>query len=451
LQDTIIGKFRKTFEKNLKEIEVILKKHNSVVLHFEFANGKGWVEQPNVLNLINRLLIQEFVIEHKESNKIVLNKFLFKTIGGTTPNFSNENDYKIKSFETKDEVIDLMYGVSISEKPLISFNDFGIVVLPNIPIPDNASYEEWNSMALVLNRFLQKKGLAELSDSEVKLGIENDNQKNDVDVFDSIFGILIDNELPESVKYDLIFIKPSGLSSPSVDMIEISSIEKSKLREIHDNILKIKLSLRELSNFQLGKSKHMPKLDIWKSYYDILGMKGKTQKKYSFHLLKILPQIYTDTYYNDPILFSLFINKIEKNIRDNISNFNIMKYDFYFLIQIQKGDNMTPITESKSYTIGKNLGIMARPFAAWRVDCPIKSFEKNYVGNLSRRISDLNDVTKFSNFLNEKLIMHERNYQDVQNAFSEMITNMKLLSNSIEKYDKHACALGFFESYFHNY
>ena len=104
------------------------------------------------------------------------------------------------------------------------------------------------------------------------------------------------------------------------------------------------------------------------------------------------------------------------------------------------------IKESKSYELGNNLGIMAQQFAAWREDCPIKSFEKNYVGNLSRRSSSLNDLIKFSAFINEKLVMHNRLYPDVRNAYDNFIEIIKKFGT--EKYNKYNFALGFFETYY---
>jgi hypothetical protein len=115
-------------------------------------------------------------------------------------------------------------------------------------------------------------------------------------------------------------------------------------------------------------------------------------------------------------------------------------------MSIQKKNNLMEITQTKSYELGRNLGIMARQFAAWRNDCPIKSFEKSYVGNLSRRISSIDELVKFSGFINEKLVIHERLYPDVKNAYLELVGLVKEFKG--EKYSKHNCALGFFETYY---
>jgi hypothetical protein len=110
---------------------------------------------------------------------------------------------------------------------------------------------------------------------------------------------------------------------------------------------------------------------------------------------------------------------------------------------------MTQITNSQSYALGQALGTMARPFAAWRDDCPIKSFEKSYVGNLTRRIASVDEVTKFADFLNQKLTLHssdEKKHIGEKKAFLSLVETIKNFNN--EKYNKHFCSLGFFESYY---
>jgi hypothetical protein len=137
---------------------------------------------------------------------------------------------------------------------------------------------------------------------------------------------------------------------------------------------------------------------------------------------------------------------VEYNIRNSGQGFSTLKYDFYFLLKIQKTDTMTQITNSQSYALGQALGTMARPFAAWRDDCPIKSFEKSYVGNLTRRIASVDEVTKFADFLNQKLTIHERAYKTEKEAFISLVNTIRNFQN--ERYNKHFCSLGFFESYY---
>jgi hypothetical protein len=182
-----------------------------------------------------------------------------------------------------------------------------------------------------------------------------------------------------------------------------------------------------------------------------LGDVTKDKKEYQFHMLKVLPLIYSDTYYEDPLLLPVFIEKVEYNIRNGFQLFGTLKYDFYFLMNLQKNKPLMNIVESKSYAIGQSLGFMARPFAAWRDDCPIKSFEKSYVGNLSRRISSLDELTKFAAFVNEKLIMHEKAYKSIKDAYLKLVDTIASFDKEkSEKYSKNNCALGFFEAYYNN-
>jgi hypothetical protein len=189
------------------------------------------------------------------------------------------------------------------------------------------------------------------------------------------------------------------------------------------------------------------RFDLKDNFLNILTNKTKAEKKYQFHLLKVLPQIYLDAYYEDPLLLPAFVERTEYNIRNEERfAYNWFRFNLLFLLKIQKNNPLMEITNSRSYAIGKCLGIMARPFAAWRDDCPIKSFEKNYVGNLTRRIAYPEDLVKFSNFLNEKLAIHEKLYKDQKEASRQLAEDLKNMAGL--KYNKNECALGFFESYF---
>lgn len=168
-------------------------------------------------------------------------------------------------------------------------------------------------------------------------------------------------------------------------------------------------------------------------------------KKYISHLLKILPLIYKDSYYSDDVLLPALIQKTEFAVRngDGKKNyFSGLKQHFYFLTKLQLNDTIMEIKSSKSYLLGTKLGIMAKPVAY-----SIKSFEKAYVGNLSRRIASLNDVVEFSNYLNEKLMIHQKGYPDVKEAARELVEILDFFSKG-EKYNRHYCALGFFETYY---
>jgi hypothetical protein len=185
-------------------------------------------------------------------------------------------------------------------------------------------------------------------------------------------------------------------------------------------------------------------LDIRRSLYNILADTTKAKKKYQNHLFRVLPQIYTGIYKRDPILLPCFVEKTEYNIRSGFSDYNLMKYDYYFLINIQnsnEGDTMENMLNSTSYKAGLLLGKLAQP-----LDYKIASFEKNYVGLLSRRIVDRQGLIKFVNFIDEKLTIHDVAYPNLKEssvALAKIIIEIKDTD-----YNKNYCAFGFFESYF---
>ena len=267
---------------------------------------------------------------------------------------------------------------------------------------------------------------------------------------DELFSDLVENEFANSVQYDIILMSiPASPAGVFADLVEVSSVEKSLLRDVSKRINEVRRALRQRADIEFqGKLKSPILTDLKFSFLKILSDKTKGEKKYQSHLLKVLPLIYTNTYYDDPILLPAFIDKVEGNIRTGGQGFSTLKYDFYFLMNIHNQDNLMPITESKSYAIGQCLGTMAKQFAAWRDDCPIKSFEKSYVGNLTRRISSLDEVAVFCDFLNQKLTMHGKLFSDVKNAHLSLTEVLRNFQG--ERYNKHHCSLGFFESYYTN-
>ena len=97
------------------------------------------------------------------------------------------------------------------------------------------------------------------------------------------------------------------------------------------------------------------------------------------------------------------------------------------------------ITSSESYQIGFLLGSMAKNLSQ-----EINSFEKNYVGNLTRRIATLSDFIKLKNEIEQKLIMHDKAKYTFQTSY-DLAQKIKEFKS---RYDKEECAFGFMESYF---
>lgn len=432
MDNDFIQKFRSEFRLKADEIELFLKKQTSVVIHFNFE-GKRWFEIPNIINSIDYILTLNLVKDHNDNKSVVLEKYLYKTLGGVTPDFI-DSSYKNRLFK-RDEIISLMYAGKATEKPLISIGgNLGIIALPH---SDNLTTE------MVINFFEREKNsvkeeVAKEDDILIE-DIENDK--------DSLFVDLVDNDFDDAVKFDIVFTNvPKSSSGVFNDLIEISNVEKSLIKKIHNNIIDQRNRIEKLANTDFPNAKRAFHFNIYTSYLKIFGDATKEKKKLQFHLLKEIPKIYTDSYYSDPLLLPAFIDKVEYNIREGNQSFATLKYDLYFLMNIQKNDTLMEIQNSKSYALGVNLGIMARQFAAWRDDCPIKSFEKSYVGNLSRRISSIEELIKFTSFINEKLVIHDRMYPDVKKAYQELTCIIKNFKD--EKYNKFNCSLGFFESYY---
>ena len=472
-ESNLISSFRKEFEANIEYIENILKykaaiqeclkkenfhqllldkeyleklaKENTddkpvdfdLFFHFDFdGKYKYWYEFDEI-ELIKKKLIEEFTEKNNNPEGYVLKKALYKTIASAEkdfqfPYFQEESKYRIKLFPKIEDVLDLFYAIDYSKKALIKINDIKIIVLPK---GNNLAAEQYE-------KFHQKiESLKQEEEKEANIANENMAEIPDESLFEPVTKNIAEN----ITEFDLIFSKSGGISSPDVDMIEFSSIKKSSLIELHQRIKKLK---NELSEKQ--KEPTIKYLDIKNSFKNILIDLKSDKKKYQNHLYKVLPQIYTGTYYDDPVLLPALIETTEKNIRSE-ENLSFPKYDFYFLTEIQntikQGEYLMKIKDSKSYQIGLLLGEIAKQFAAWRDDCPIKSFEKSYIGTLSRRIATINDLIKFKNFIEEKLIIHERS-KFTSKTSVDLSEKIKELELSAEKYDKNNCAFGFFESYF---
>lgn len=447
----VIVKFRQEYEKNIKRIENLLlgkdedgndlgyferdeKKTRMIFLHFDFQ-GKHWYEFEEEFKLINMKMLEDFFEKTKYGYS--LKKSLHKTIGSPEkdrqfPNFDVKSLHKVRVFRSELELQDLIYAIDYSQKAVISERDIKIIVLPR---GNNLSVQQ-------IEEFFERKKIGEEKLEIAEKRIQQANRKENI-TFDSIFQPFI-QDVPENiVQFDVIFSKRGGTSSPDVDMIEISGLERSLIAKLSERIREICVIVSKERDERIKQAKNVDSLSIRNSFKNILGDATKDQKKYQSHLFKVLPQIYTGTYYRDDILLPAFIEKTEFHIRNDEPNYNLLKYDFYFLMKIQNStnDKLMEMENSLSYKAGLLLGKMAKPLRY-----KINSFQKNYVGLLSRRISDKRSLMEFANFINEKLAIHDVAYPDLQHAsveFAEIVSKM-----SEKDYLKNECAFGFFESYF---
>lgn len=445
---TAIEKFRTSFASNQERIEGFLKeqgKERMCFLHFEFqGQRKHWHEFEDELNAVNNKLLDEFVA--KQKNQIVLRKSLYKTLASPEknlpfPNFTAENMYKAKAFDNPDEVLDLLYAINYSTRATLSERDIKIIVLPKGESLTADQIEEFFEYKRDEKKSNTTKATQQ-SIAEDKL-LASEQTTSLYDFFDSLTPKVLFETGANIHSFDFIFSKAGGVSAPDVDMIELAGLEKSHLRAVGEQIARIRQDVEAKRGALIKSKKELSPLDVRRSFLNILGDVTTDKKKYQSHLLKVLPQIYADTYARDELLLPVFIEKNEFNIRNENPNYNLLKFDYEFLARLRKdGDKeMEAMHDSNSYKAGKLLGQLAQP-VSWE----IKSFEKNYVGLLSRRISDRQSLIAFANFINEKLAIHERAYPSLKQKFIELVG---LLSGINEAdYHRDYCAFGFFEGYF---
>jgi hypothetical protein len=410
----------------------------ALFLHFDFED-KQWYDFTNEMRLINEKILEDFVEPSVKGDGFILKKSLYKTLSSPEkdwqfPQFLSKERYKNKIFSKKEHIANLMYAIDYSKTALIKIphSDIKIIVLPkgeNLSVSD---YERFIGRAINL-----------MSEPECESIIVQTNRNNASETLDMLFKNIIINSTEAITQFDVILSKQGGQSSPDADLIELAGIEKSFINFLSTRIQTVAKRIYFL-RAQYIKFENLLPFSIYYSFLNILGDTTKEKKKYQRHLYHVIPLIYSGSYCADPLLLPVFITKVEFSIRNDQKNFNLLKYDFYFLTTIQntktEGENLMKILESPSYKLGLLLGKMAVP-----LKYEIKSFEKNYVGNLTRRIASLGDLIKLKTFVEEKLIIHDKTYPDIKEASLALADAVKMFDN---RFDKNECAFGFFESYF---
>ncbi len=430
-----------------------------VFIHFDFS-GKDWHEFSKTFALLTNKLNTE--LTETSGEDIIAKKSIYRTLcSGDNkndiqfPNFVLDNRYKSFAF-TKETFNNLLHTSKFTGQPT------------------RHSIGGTSLQAYILPTFLYEKGFT----------VDLKKRAKDYEEFlekrqESGFGKeplfpLLSKAVPNSIKtFDVIFaIKGSNTTS---DMIEISGLNRSFFFFRKTEIEKLEeLVSRELFTAIKRKDTQL-QLDIETSLQYLLGgiyeneEKGKekiivkTNSRYESHLLKIIPKMYLNNYRKDASLLPAFIQNLETIVRKrehfpiwintyssseekgvavkyNWEKYQLLKHCFKLLITIQNEDNMKKISDSPSYQIGLRLGRIAKP-----LKYAIGSFEKSYVGLLTRRISTLEDCLKFKNEIDCKLAIHGKTgftSQDSNEAAN------KLVEIAPSNYDKEKLAFGFFEGYF---
>lgn len=419
-----------------KKFKLLQLSSGSIFIHFAFAEEEHWYNHEDELTAITDKMLADFVDE--DDSRLVLKKSLFKTLCSGDkkndvqfPGFSTTNKHKSKYFSNS-QLQDLFYAIDYtSQGTTIPGTDIKIIVLPWGEHLTETDYTD----------FVRRDG------DENQLKQQNKDSAEEEPLF-NLFGSSEDNAI---TTFDVIFCKKGGVSSPDVDLIEISGIEKSKIKNIRERISRIATNVEETRKVHLRTEKELFPIRVASSFRSILGspqadlksgkVSYKPNPRYASHLLKVLPLIYTERYYQDEVLLPAFIQNVEFSIRAGTERFSFLKFDIQFLLQIQNNQNdaYMKVTESKSYELGLFLGRLSR-----NLKYEINSFEKNYVGNLTRRIATLEDLVKLKNDIEQKLIMHDK-VRYTEKVSYELSGKIKSFEG---RYDKDECAFGFFESYF---
>ena len=408
----------------------------SLFIHFAFEGEKHWYSYKNDLKVITDKMQADFVDE--TDNDLVLKKSLFKTLCSGDkkndiqfPGFSEANKHKSRRFN-KSQLQDLFYAIDYSGKgKTIKGTDIKIIVLPWGQHLTETDYTDFVGAA----------------GDEGRIKQQNKESTEEEPLFD-LFGSEEDSAI---TTFDVIFCKKGGVSSPDIDLIEISGIEKSKIRSIRKQFKMIATSIEEERQKYLRTEKSLSPIYLADSFRSLLGspqadlktgkVSFKPNPRYASHLLKVLPLVYTERYYQDQVLLPAFVQNVEFSIRAGTERFSFLRFNLKYLMQIQNNQNDThmELTESKSYKLGLLLGKLSR-----NLKYEINSFEKNYVGNLTRRIATLDDLIKLKNDVEQKLIMHDKTNFTSKDSY-ELSGEIKSFEG---RYDKDECAFGFFESYF---
>jgi len=428
-----------SFEELSEEAKTKLSKYSDhkVFIHFEFEKDHHWYNNKESFQLVTDKLNTELIETIQENNDDASHIVPFKSIYRTlcsgdkkndiqTPKFTLDARKKTFFFESKDQFEDFLHTGSVLNKRFKTLynTDISLFVYPIIAKGEQLSVKELDDF------FFEKKDERRLT-------------------ADPIIPFFDDNTI-KFTRFDFVFADTSGNSTN--DLIEISGLDKSTLFRIGTRIEDVSIQLSK--NWQKDtNSEKKIYFKIENSLLDVMGSYFYDEKKnstiiksnnsYQSHLVKILPSIYSENYFSDEILLHNVIKKIELAARsgDKTGCFTRLKYALQFLLKIQnsKNDRYMKLIESASYKIGIEMGRMAKPLKK-----AIGSFEKSYVGLLSRRIKTLEMCRKFLNEIDEKLLLHDKNF--TRQVSASIRGELAIMESN--DYDEDALAFGFFEGYY---
>ncbi len=236
--------------------KLLLLTNSSIFIHFQFENSKHWYQFAKDVEIINAKILSDFV--EPSENGFVLKKTLYKTLCSGDkkndiqfPHFEIRNKYKSKAFD-EEEIQNLFYAIDYTNKgKLISNTNIKIIVLPlgeNLEAKDYEDFLEKRDEA----RILAKNASKDETNSEPLFDFANDSDE-------------------KITSFDVIFCKKGGLTSPDSDLIELSGIEKSKLRQTKERINDIASEIYNERKRFLKTTKSLSPMTVEFSFRNILG------------------------------------------------------------------------------------------------------------------------------------------------------------------------------------
>jgi hypothetical protein len=393
-------------------------------------------------------LVKDSSCEYIESiNKYALTKtFLHTLTSGDDKgdnqfvNFDLSNRYKSLALDKDDLRIVLFYYSGILGATTIPMRyagprmkDFMFRLIPagSFGAADAASFIR---RIADLKKTLSKKELkaADVADAESQVTPVVDSMFEDPA---DIFKELVSTSPKDFVSFDLILVKNCG--NVLLNVSEISNVSRSTLSRNLDHI-------EEVAAAVYAEKKYF-KPSVARSFYSIHRQTGKGEK-FQAKFVKTLMKIYTGTYYSDPELSRIFIDRAQAEIRQSgIEVYSGIAISYSFLKALQKEVSMDNL---KSGELGK---LCAR--VAWPLGIAIGSFEKSEIGYLSRRISCLDQVPAKLNEYREGSLRHDNTRKNGillhadGAAFHQAVELLKEFQAEHHVFDRDAFALGFLDEY----
>jgi hypothetical protein len=449
---SFVFNFRKTIEPELENIEKQIIEFNAnpqnkksgkrLFIQFTFHKGEKklyWEDFALELEKVSEFIIKTNYIK-KKGNKIYLKKipvsFYSEYNLNNLQNLEQENSDRIIDINNSlEDVKSIIVAANYTSKKTSYFGKALIQVLP-------AGEYKRNILMYYLKTPVLKQKAEELKG------------------FEELYlpGLDIFGKLNAGIrKFDVLFL---NRGAQTVDVINyITSIELSDIEKIQANWKSAKNIVSEYYQKEIAKliESNKVKLILENEIYslnpfgasnNLLKGFGKNDGKLTKYHRQILYKIFRNQYFDDPLILNGFINKSEYGLRSNskrsdfMLQFQILFLNYLYLDSILINSKFFIMQETKSYQAGKLLGSLAR-----NLDQEINSFSKQYAGNISRRISTLQDFQKLLNFVQTKLVMHKSDEKYFGNIM-RMATELNVLfADFNELYKKENAVAGFFYSY----